>query len=76
MSLENKDLTERLLLALQEEDRIKMGAEAHTSFLKHLKEIRQQAEKEFGYKKHLFRDRGTRCYDQGKIYSFLSLNLL
>ena len=25
-----------------------MGAEAHTSFLQHLKEIRQQAEKEFG----------------------------
>ena len=25
-----------------------MGAEAHTSFLQHLREIRQQAEKEFG----------------------------
>ena len=49
MFLENKDLTEPLLLAMQEEDRIEMGAEAHTSFLKHLKEIRQQAEKEFGY---------------------------
>ena len=32
----------------QEEDRIDMGAEAHTSFLQHLREIRQQAEKEFG----------------------------
>ena len=25
-----------------------MGAEAHSSFIKHLKEIRQQVEKEFG----------------------------
>ena len=49
MFLENKDLTEPLLLATQEEDQIEMGAEAHTSFLKHLKEIRQQVEKEFGY---------------------------
>ena len=49
MFLENKDFTEPLLLASQEEDRIKMGAEAHTSFLKHLKEICQQAEKEFSY---------------------------
>ena len=49
MFLENKDLTEPLLLAMQEEDRIKMGVEAHTSFLKHLKEIHQQVEKEFGY---------------------------
>ena len=46
--LENKDLTEPLLLVSQEEDRIDMGAEAHTSFLQHLREIRQQAEKEFG----------------------------
>ena len=42
-------MTEPLLLASQEEDQIEMGADAHTSFLKHLKEIRQQAEKEFGY---------------------------
>ena len=42
-------MTEPLLLAMQEEDRIEMGAEAHTSFLKHLKEICQQVEKEFGY---------------------------
>ena len=49
-------MTEPLLLMTQEEDQIEMGAEAHTSFLKHLKEIRltsreriwQQAEKEFG----------------------------
>ena len=46
--LENKNLTEPLLLMSQEEDQIEMGAEAHSSFLKHLKEIRQQAEKEFG----------------------------
>ena len=50
MFLENKDLTEPLLLVSQEEDRIKMGAEAHTSFLQHLKEICQQAEKEFSSK--------------------------
>ena len=43
-------MTEPLLLMLQEEDKIEMGAEAHSSFLKHLKEIRQQAEKEFGSK--------------------------
>ena len=48
MFLENKDLTEPLLLVSQEEDQIEMGAEAHTSFLQHLREIRQQAEKEFG----------------------------
>ena len=50
MFLENKDLTEPLLLTSQEEDQIEMGAEAHSSFLKHLKEIRHQAEKEFGRK--------------------------
>ena len=50
MFLENKDLMEPLLLVSQEEDRIEMGAEAHTSFLQHLKEIRQQVEKEFGSK--------------------------
>ena len=49
MFLENKDLTEPLLLMSQEEDQIEVGAEAHSSFLKHLKEIRQQAEKEFGH---------------------------
>ena len=49
MFLENKDLTEPLLLGTQEEDWIEMEAEAHTSFLQHLKEICQQAEKEFGY---------------------------
>ena len=38
----------RYLSMSQEEDRIEMGAEAHTSFLQHLKEICQQAEKEFG----------------------------
>ena len=32
----------------QEEDQIEMGAEAHSSFLKHIKEIWQQAEKELG----------------------------
>ena len=46
--LENKDMTEPLLLTSQEEDQFEMGAEAHSSFLKHLKEIRDQAEKEFG----------------------------
>ena len=46
--LENKHLMEPLLLISQEEDKIEMGAEAHSSFIKHLKEIRQQAEKEFG----------------------------
>ena len=40
-------MTEPHLLMSQEEDQIEMGAEAHLSFLKHLKEIRQQAEKEF-----------------------------
>ena len=39
---------EPLLLASQEGDKIEMGEEAHSSFIKHLKEIRQQAEKEFG----------------------------
>ena len=38
---------EPLLLMSQEEDEIEMGVEAHSSFIKHLKEIRQQAEKEF-----------------------------
>ena len=47
MFLENKDLTEPLLLTSQEEDQFEMGAEAHP-FSKHLKEIRHQAEKEFG----------------------------
>ena len=47
--LEIKDLTEPLLLTSQEEDQLEMGAEAHSSFLKHLKEIHQQAEKEFGH---------------------------
>ena len=49
MFLENKDFTELLLLMSQEEDQIEIGAEAHSSFLKHLKEIWQQAEKEFGH---------------------------
>ena len=48
MYLENKDMTEPLLLTSQEEDQFEMGAEAHSSFLKHLKEICDQAEKEFG----------------------------
>ena len=48
MFLENKDLTEPLLLVSQEEDQIDLGAEAHTSLLQHLREMRQQAEKEFG----------------------------
>ena len=50
MFLENKDLTEPFLLMSQEEDQIEMGAKAHSSFLKHLKEIRHQAEKEFSHK--------------------------
>ena len=50
MFLENKDLTEPLLLTSQEEDQIEMEAKAHSLFLKHLKEIHHQAEKEFGCK--------------------------
>ena len=49
MFLENKDLTEPLLLTSQEEDQIEMGAKAHSTFLKHLKEIHHQAEKEFSH---------------------------
>ena len=41
--LENKDLTEPLLLMSQEEDQIEMGAEAHSSLLKHLKEIQSSS---------------------------------
>ena len=39
---------EPLLLTSKEEDELEMVAEAHSSFLKHLKEIRKQAELEFG----------------------------
>ena len=49
MSLENKDMTEPLLVTSQEEDQFEMEAEADSSFLKHLKEIHDQAEKEFGH---------------------------
>lgn len=48
--IENKSLMEPLLLMSQEEDEIEMGVEAHSLFIKHLKEIRQQVEKEFGCK--------------------------
>ena len=74
MSLENKDLTEPLLLASQEEDRIEMGAEAHTSFLKHLKEIRQQVEKEFGYE-NIFSETEAQDVMIGVEY-FLSFHLI
>ena len=40
----------------QEDDQIEMGAEAHSSFLKHLKEIWQKAEKEFG-QENIFSER-------------------
>ena len=36
------------MLTSKEEDELEMGAEAHSSFLKHLKEIRKQAELDFG----------------------------
>ena len=73
MFLENKDLTEPLLLVSQEEDRIDMGAEAHTSFLQHLREIRQQAEKEFGAE-NIFSETEAQDVMIGVKYLLLSFN--
>ena len=64
--LENKDLTEPLLLTSKEEDELEMGVEAHSSFLKHLKEIRKHAESEFGWENISFRGWGSGYYDQSK----------
>ena len=74
MFLENKDLTEPLVLVSQEEDRIDMGAEAHTSFLQHLREIRQQAEKEFGTE-NIFSETEAQDVMIGVEYIFLLLLL-
>lgn len=46
--LENQDLTEPFLMASAREDDLHLGADAHTTHLKHLKEIRKAAEEEFG----------------------------
>ena len=45
---------EPLLLTSQKEDELELGAESHSSFIKHLKEIRQKTEKEFGHENVFF----------------------
>ena len=44
---------------------LEMGAEAHSSFIKHLKEIRHQTGKEFGHENFFSETEVSRCDDWG-----------